>query len=283
MRSAPCSTRCWREISTFRSPPDGNLQLKIRCFARTFQGRLAAIPHDAFPPPLNWRNVLRISIIAARSSKRPTELNNVPATPSVSFKSAEPRRPWIVACAAFLLVWVVTSTALYIRAARESSRANFQMSIAQAIDRFLAQDLLGRTDPMVAGKPDETLLGALKQAAPDIDRQFDSAPLIAAQLHSTIALALGRRDDTEGAVREFMGRCESVCTSARRALGRCHHRAAQSLHGAEQNLQAAESGEGKTDCRRATGPHRAPPQATARVRGVHGHGARLHRLSFPAT
>lgn len=114
------------------------------------------------------------------------------------------RRPWIVACAAFLLVWVVTSTVLYIRAARESSRANFQMSIAQAIDRFLAQDLLGRTDPMVAGKPDETLLGALKQAAPDIDRQFDSAPLIAAQLHSTIALALGRRDDTEGAVREFM-------------------------------------------------------------------------------
>jgi hypothetical protein len=57
---------------------------------------------------------------------------------------------------------------------------------------------------MVAGKPDETLLGALKQAAPDIDRQFGSVPLIAAQLHSTIALALGRRDDTEGAVREFM-------------------------------------------------------------------------------
>lgn len=45
---------------------------------------------------------------------------------------------------------------------------------------------------------------ALKQAAPDIDRQFGAAPLIAAQLHSTIALALGRRDDTEGAVGEFM-------------------------------------------------------------------------------
>jgi DNA-binding winged helix-turn-helix (wHTH) protein len=114
------------------------------------------------------------------------------------------RRPWIVASAAVLFVWLVTSSVLYLRAARERNRANFQMAIAESIDQFLAQDLLGRTDPMVAGKPDETLLGALKQAAPDIDRQFGAAPLIAAQLHSTIALALGRRDDTEGAVREFM-------------------------------------------------------------------------------
>lgn len=117
---------------------------------------------------------------------------------------AHARRPWVIVSAAVMMVWLVTTTVLYIQASRERNRANLQMGIARAIDQFLAQDLLGRTDPMVSGKPDESLLGALKQAAPDIDRQFGSAPLIAAQLHSTIALALGRRDDTQGAVREFM-------------------------------------------------------------------------------
>jgi midasin (ATPase involved in ribosome maturation) len=39
---------------------------------------------------------------------------------------------------------------------------------------------------------------------PDVDRQFHNQPLIAAQLHSTIAHSLGLRDDAPGAVHEFM-------------------------------------------------------------------------------
>jgi DNA-binding winged helix-turn-helix (wHTH) protein/serine/threonine protein kinase len=114
------------------------------------------------------------------------------------------RRPWVAVAGAILCVGLLVATWLYIRAARERDRANQQTAIASAIDQFLAQDLLGRTDPVVAGKPDESLLGALKQAAPEIDRKFGSQPLVAAQLHSTLARALGRRDGTQGSVREYL-------------------------------------------------------------------------------
>jgi DNA-binding winged helix-turn-helix (wHTH) protein/serine/threonine protein kinase/sulfur carrier protein ThiS len=114
------------------------------------------------------------------------------------------RRPWVAAAGAILCLGLLVAIGLYGRTVRERDRANQQTAIANAIDQFLAQDLLGRTDPVVAGKPDESLLGALKQAAPEIDRKFGSQPLIAAQLHSTLARALGRRDGTEGSVREYM-------------------------------------------------------------------------------
>jgi DNA-binding winged helix-turn-helix (wHTH) protein/serine/threonine protein kinase len=119
-------------------------------------------------------------------------------------QTARARRPWVVAALAILIVGLASSLALYSRAVRERDRANRQTAIADAIDQFLARDLLGRADPVVAGKPDETLLGAVKQAMPEVDRQFHNQPLVAAQLHSTIARSLGLRDDAQGAVREFM-------------------------------------------------------------------------------
>jgi DNA-binding winged helix-turn-helix (wHTH) protein/serine/threonine protein kinase len=119
-------------------------------------------------------------------------------------QAARTRRPWVVAAVVILMVGLISSIALYTKAARERDRANRQTAIADAVDEFLARDLLGRADPLVAGKPDETLLGAVKQAMPDVDRQFRNQPLIAAQLHSTIGHALGRRDDAAGSVREFM-------------------------------------------------------------------------------
>jgi hypothetical protein len=121
-----------------------------------------------------------------------------------NLQAARTRRPWVVAALLILAVGLFSSLALYSRALRERDRANRQTAIADAIDQFLAQDLLGRADPLIAGKPDETLLGAVKQAMPDVDRQFHNQPLIAAQLHSTIAHSLGLRDDAPGAVHEFM-------------------------------------------------------------------------------
>jgi len=119
-------------------------------------------------------------------------------------QAARVRRPWISTALVILIVGLLSSIGLYSRAAHERDRANGQKAIADAIDHFLAQDLLGRADPIIAGKPDESLLAAVKQATPDIDRQFRNQPVIAAQLHSTIGHALGRRDDSEGAAQEFM-------------------------------------------------------------------------------
>jgi serine/threonine protein kinase len=120
-----------------------------------------------------------------------------------NLQNARARRPWAAAALVILAVGLISSLALYARALHERDRANRQTAIAEAIDQFLARDLLGRADPIIAGKPDETLLGAVKQAMPDVDRQFRNQPLIAAQLHSTIAHSLSLRDDASGAIREF--------------------------------------------------------------------------------
>ena len=103
------------------------------------------------------------------------------------------RRPWVAAAAALLIVGLVASLILYGSAARERDRANRQTAIAATVNRFLADDLLGRTDPFQSGRSDETLIDAVKRASQSIDSQFRDTPEVAARLHQTIAKALDNR------------------------------------------------------------------------------------------
>jgi tetratricopeptide (TPR) repeat protein len=95
------------------------------------------------------------------------------------------------------------SFALYRRAVRERDIANRQTAIATSISRFLSDDLLGRGNPFSSGKSSESLMDAIKQASPSIDRQFKNEPLIAARLHQTIARALDNRTDCPDARQEY--------------------------------------------------------------------------------
>jgi hypothetical protein len=95
------------------------------------------------------------------------------------------------------------SFALYRRAARERDNANRQTAIASSINRFLSEDLLGRGNPFVSGKSGESLVDAIKQASPSIDRKFKDEPLVAARLHQTIARALDNRTDYPDARQEY--------------------------------------------------------------------------------
>jgi hypothetical protein len=100
-------------------------------------------------------------------------------------------------------VGLAGSLFLYGTAARERDRANRQTAIAAAVNHFLADDLLGRSDPFQSGKSEETLSNAVKQASPNIDRQFHDAPEVAARLHQTIAKALDGRSEFPDARREY--------------------------------------------------------------------------------
>ena len=113
------------------------------------------------------------------------------------------RRPWAVAAAVTLVAGLAVSLFLYGKAARERDRANRQTAITASVNRFLADDLVGRSDPFRSGKSEETLLDAVKQASPDIDRQFHNAPEVAARLHQTIARALDNRSEFPDARREY--------------------------------------------------------------------------------
>ncbi len=116
---------------------------------------------------------------------------------------ARARRPWVLLAIALLAVGMAFSFTLYRRAARERDNANRQTAIANSINRFLSDDLLGRSNPFSGGKSTESLMDAIKAASPSIDRQFKDEPLIAARLHQTIARALDNRTDYPDARLEY--------------------------------------------------------------------------------
>ncbi len=113
------------------------------------------------------------------------------------------RRPWIALAVVALTLGLGFSFTLYRRAARERDHANHQTAIANSINQFLSDDLLGRSNPFLSGKASESLTDAIKQASPGIDRQFKDEPLVAARLHQTIARALDNRTDYPNARQEY--------------------------------------------------------------------------------
>ncbi|HZR55759.1 MAG TPA: tetratricopeptide repeat protein [Terriglobales bacterium] len=113
------------------------------------------------------------------------------------------RRPWIAVAIVTLLIGLGTSLVLYRRALHARDNANRQTEIANAVNRFLSNDLLGRSNPFKTGKADESLSDAVKQASPGIDRQFANEPQVAAHLHQTIGRALDLRTDYAGSRQEY--------------------------------------------------------------------------------
>jgi len=89
------------------------------------------------------------------------------------------------------------------RLARERDNANRQTAIANDVNQFLSDDLLGRGNPFQSGKAAESLLDAIKQASPAIDHKFAAEPLVAARLHLTIAQALDNRSNFPEARQEY--------------------------------------------------------------------------------
>lgn len=117
--------------------------------------------------------------------------------------AAKARTPWVVIAGAVLCAGLMISFMFYQRAARDRDHANRQTAIATSINRFLSDDLLGRSNPFSSGKATESLTDAIRQAAPAIDRQFKDEPLIAARLHQTIARALDNRSAYPEAREEY--------------------------------------------------------------------------------
>ena len=117
--------------------------------------------------------------------------------------AARARRPWVALAGAALGLGAVISSLLYIQARSDRDLAQRETRVAQQVSGFLANDLLARSSPFKSGKADESLVAAVKEAEPAIDRRFRAEPAIAAQLHQTIARALDRRSDWPGARQEY--------------------------------------------------------------------------------
>ncbi len=90
-----------------------------------------------------------------------------------------------------------------LRLKRERDYADRETAIATSINQFLADDLLGRGNPFQSGKAAESLVDAIKEASPSIDRKFANEPEVAARLHLTIAQALDNRSNFPEARSEY--------------------------------------------------------------------------------
>jgi hypothetical protein len=117
--------------------------------------------------------------------------------------AARARRPWVAVAGVALAAGLSVSFVLYRRASRERDVALRQTAAANAVNAFLADDLLGRGNPFLSGTAGESLMDAIKQASPAIDRKFKDEPLVAARLHHTIARALDNRTDYANARVEY--------------------------------------------------------------------------------
>ena len=118
-------------------------------------------------------------------------------------EQARARRPWIAAAAIALVLGTAVSLYLAWQAMQERNRAERESAIAESVNRFLGEDLLARSSPYRSGKPDESLLAAIKAASGDIDRRFVFEPTVAARLHQTLAKAFDGRNDWDDARDEY--------------------------------------------------------------------------------
>lgn len=90
-----------------------------------------------------------------------------------------------------------------LRLAKARARADRETAIATAMNHFLADDLLGRSDPFKSGQAKEAFVDVVSQASPQIDLQFKDEPAVAARLHLTIAKAFDNRSDFPRARTEY--------------------------------------------------------------------------------
>src|SRR6266496_4028774 len=147
----------------------------------------------------------RLETLEQRRSRR-DELESAKRRAAVAERElgeARARRPWVIVAVVTLAVGLGLSFTMYQKATQERDHANHQTAIATAINQFLSDDLLGRSNPFLSGQSSESLMEAIKQASPAIDRQFKDAPLVAARLHQTIARALDNRTAYPDARQEY--------------------------------------------------------------------------------
>ena len=177
--------------------------MKILCCARILRDAACGDPAKRLSSAADL--VERLLTLEQRRTRR-EELEAAKLRAQVAERklaATRARRPWVAFAVVALAVGLGVSFWLYRRATRERDNANRQTAIASSINRFLSDDLLGRGNPFVSGKSSESLMDAVKQASPSIDRKFKDEPLIAARLHQTIARALDNRTDYADARPEY--------------------------------------------------------------------------------
>lgn len=99
------------------------------------------------------------------------------------------RRPYLVALVAALAAGVIVVLGLYQAALRARNAAQQELDRATAINRFLNEDLIGRSNPLVVAKgQNASLKDALLAARDRVSRRFGAQPLTEASIRTSLAI-----------------------------------------------------------------------------------------------
>ena len=121
-----------------------------------------------------------------------------------SLAETRARRPWKIAVTVALCGGLIATLWYYSRAVHERNIARQQTAIAEGMNSFLSEDLLGQDNPLQSkAGSNQTLRAAIQNASPEIDRRFSKQPAVAARLHATVAAALENRTQFKEAEHEF--------------------------------------------------------------------------------
>ncbi len=123
------------------------------------------------------------------------------------------RRPWVILAMVALCLGLGASLWFAQRAAHARDLVEKRNATLTAMNGFLANDLLGQTNPLAgpaqSGQVErETLVEAIDRVLPSIDTRFRDAPEIAGQLHMAVAAALDARTEYMQAAKEFANASE---------------------------------------------------------------------------
>ncbi|HMW23521.1 MAG TPA: hypothetical protein PKC59_08805, partial [Burkholderiaceae bacterium] len=101
------------------------------------------------------------------------------------------RRPWLVAAVGTLLLGLVSTTWFYVRASEAHAETARQLASAQALSRFLSEDLIRAGNPAFAGQRDVSMADAVIKAAGQVDARLAKAdPAARATVHEAMRQAL---------------------------------------------------------------------------------------------
>ncbi len=136
---------------------------------------------------------------AAHEHARAQEL--AAAATKAQLEHARARRPWMVAAFAVLLAGLGLSLWQYGRAELAARRAGEQAALAEAVSRFVTEDLIGAAQPGTSGRAGVTMIEAARAAVARVDQQ-DYPPAIRAALHLALQKTLSELSDHKGAVEQ---------------------------------------------------------------------------------
>ena len=142
----------------------------------------------------------RLSALAQRRDRADRQAAAADAARRVqrALEHTRARRPWVIATIAMLSVGLLASSALWWRSEQQRKSAAMQAARAEAVTRFLSDDLIGALSPGGAGfEGDPTVRQMLEKAGTPLATRFDQDPAVRGGIHAALGDAwrtLGHRE-----------------------------------------------------------------------------------------